>query len=93
MMLQAPRPRDYVVATGETHSVEELVDLAFTHVDLDWREHVVPDERLVRIPETVQLCGNNARVRAELDWRPRKPFAELLTEMVDADMTRITEAE
>jgi GDPmannose 4,6-dehydratase len=92
MMLQAPRPRDYVVATGETHSVEELVDLAFAHVGLDWREHVVMDERLVRLPEATQLCGDSRRVREELDWRPRKPFAEMVMEMVDADMARIAEA-
>ena len=76
----------------ETHSVEELVDFAFTHVGLEWHDHVVVDDRLVRQPETTQLCGDSRRVREELDWRPRKLFAEMVMEMVDADMARIAGA-
>ena len=89
MMLQQDEPRDYVVSTGETHSVQELVEVAFGHVGLDWREHVVQDERFMRPAEVDLLIGDAAKARAELGWEPRVGFQELVKMMVDADLERL----
>src|SRR5690606_16965382 len=70
LMLQQEIPRDYVVATGETHSVEELVEVAFSYVGLDWRDHVVQDPRFMRPAEVDLLIGDATRARTELDWKP-----------------------
>ncbi len=88
-MLQADAPRDYVVGTGETHSVRELVEVAFDRVGLDWRKHVVVDPRFYRPAEVDVLIANPARIRDELGWRPVVTFAQLVQMMVDADVARL----
>jgi GDPmannose 4,6-dehydratase len=85
-MLQQPEPDDYVVATGETHSVREFCQLAFGHVGLDYEEHVVLDERFVRPAEVDLLIGDPAKARAVLGWKPEVSFPELVQSMVDHDL-------
>ncbi len=89
MMMQRDEPVDYVVATGETHSVRELVEQAFGHVGLDWREHVVQDERFMRPAEVDLLVGDPARAKADLGWEPEVRFEQLVQMMVDADLERL----
>src|SRR5687768_2711077 len=88
-MLQQPEPRDYVVGTGVAHSVRRLVEIAFGHVGLDWRRHVVQDPRFVRPAEVDLLLADPSRARAELGWRPRMSFETLVTTMVDEDLRRL----
>jgi len=88
MMLQQDRPADYVIATGETHTVRELVETAFSHVGLDWEEFVVQDPRFMRPAEVDLLVGDAARAREELGWAPEVGFRELVHMMVDADLVR-----
>jgi GDPmannose 4,6-dehydratase len=85
-MLQQEIPGDYVVSTGETHSVREFCELAFGHVDLAWQDHVVVDERFFRPAEVDLLVGDATLARTTLDWAPRTSFAELVQMMVDADI-------
>jgi GDPmannose 4,6-dehydratase len=92
LMLQQDTPDDYVVATGETHSVRELVEVAFNHVGLNWQDHVQQDERFMRPAEVDLLIGDPARARAELGWSPAVGFAELVAMMVDADVERLDAA-
>ena len=89
LMLQQEEPDDYVVATGEQHSVGELVQLAFSHVDLDWEEHVEIDAKLFRPAEVNTLCGDATKARTVLGWEPTVTFAELVEMMVDADLERV----
>ncbi len=91
-MLQADEPEDYVVATGESHSVRELLDAAFSRLGLDWRDHVEIDPRYFRPAEVDALCGDATKARVRLGWEPRVRFAELVRMMVDADL-RLAEAE
>jgi GDPmannose 4,6-dehydratase len=86
LMLQAKEPRDYVVATGETHSVREFLDEAFGYAGLDWKLHVKQDERFFRPSEVDLLLGDASRAKAELGWAPRTSFRELVRIMVDADI-------
>ncbi len=86
LMLQRDEPGDYVVSTGETHSVREFCELAFGHVGLDFRDHVVQDERFMRPAEVDLLVGDAARARSVLGWKPRVAFDELVRMMVDADL-------
>jgi GDPmannose 4,6-dehydratase len=88
-MLQQDRPQDYVIGSGETHSVRELVELAFAHVGLDYRKHVVSDPRYYRPAEVDLLLADPAKARRELGWAPKAGFAELVAMMVDADMERL----
>ncbi len=92
LMLQQPEPSDYVIATGETHSVREFVDLAFAHAGLDPERHVVTDPAFLRPAEVDQLIGDSSRARAELGWVPRTSFTELVEMMVDADLARLASA-
>jgi GDPmannose 4,6-dehydratase len=85
LMLQQPEPDDYVVATGETHSVQEFVELAFSHAGLDYREHVVSDPTLYRPAEVNLLLGDFTKARTKLAWTPRTTFEALVCEMVEAD--------
>jgi GDPmannose 4,6-dehydratase len=85
MMLQQETPDDYVVATGETHSVREFVELAFEHVGLDWEAHTVIDEKFFRPAEVDLLIGDASKARKVLGWKPRTSFPELVRMMVDAD--------
>lgn len=89
LMLQQPSADCYVVATGETHSVREFVEEAFTRANLDWREHVKIDARYYRPTEVDVLCGNSSRIRRELGWRPRVTFRELVHLMVDAELEAV----
>ncbi len=86
LMLQQDAPDDYVIATGETHSVEEFADTAFRHAGLDWRDHVLIDERLYRPAEVFDLRGNPGKAREKFDWHPEHSFADLIPMMVDADL-------
>ncbi|NJO06157.1 MAG: NAD-dependent epimerase/dehydratase family protein [Chloroflexaceae bacterium] len=89
LMLQQDQPDDYVVATGETHSVREFVELAFAHVGLDFRDYVVQDERFMRPAEVDLLVGDPTKARARLGWEPHVSFAELVRIMVDADIAAL----
>lgn len=85
MMLQQPRPDDYVIATGVTHSVRDFVDRAFSHAGLDYRKYVVGDPELFRPAEVNLLLGDSSKARAELGWKNQIGFEELVREMVEAD--------
>ncbi|MBN2474249.1 MAG: GDP-mannose 4,6-dehydratase [Pirellulales bacterium] len=89
LMLQQDEPDDYVIATGEKHSVREWVELAFGHVDLDWREHVQSDPKLLRPAEINTLRGDATKARTILQWQPEVAFPELVRMMVDADLQRV----
>ncbi len=88
-MLQQPTPDDYVVATGESHSVQELVELAFAVAGLDWRDHVVQDPALLRPAEVERLVGDASKARRVLGWAPRVSFPQLVEMMVRADLERL----
>jgi GDPmannose 4,6-dehydratase len=88
-MLQQPKPDDYVVATSESHTVRDLVEIAFGCVGLDWRKHVVEDPALLRPAEVEQLIGDASKARRELGWVPRVSFHELVEMMVRADLERL----
>ena len=91
-IVQRDEPGDYVVATGELHSVRELVEVAFAHVGLDWQEHVRVDESLKRgQAELHHLVGDASRARRELEWRPSIGFQELVRLLVDAARARLDE--
>ncbi len=85
LMLQAEKPDDYVVATGETHSVREFLEAAFSHAGLDWEKHVAFDARYLRPTEVDLLLGDAAKARAALNWQPKVPFRQLVEMMVDHD--------
>ncbi len=90
LMLQQAEPDDYVVATGETHTVQEFCELAFAQAGLDWREYVQVDERFLRPAEVELLIGDAAKARAVLKWQPEYGFAGLVGEMVHADLESMT---
>jgi GDPmannose 4,6-dehydratase len=85
LMMQQPEPDDYVIATGETHSVREFVELAFGHVSLDWRKYVEIDPRYFRPTEVDVLLGDATKARQKLGWQPKVKFQELAKLMVEAD--------
>jgi GDPmannose 4,6-dehydratase len=85
-MLQAERPDDYVIATGETHSVREFLEHAFGHVGLEWEDHVAIDPRYERPTEVDLLIGDPSKAKRDLGWEPRVKFEELVRIMVDADL-------
>jgi GDPmannose 4,6-dehydratase len=86
LMLQQPKPDDYVVASGATHSVRELCEIAFGHAGLDWEHHVVVDPAYVRPAEVDLLIGDAAKARRTLGWAPKHSFRQLIEMMVDADV-------
>jgi GDPmannose 4,6-dehydratase len=88
-MLQQPSPQDYVIGTGRTHSVRELVETAFSHVGLDWQKHVTTDPRFIRPAEVDLLQADPSKARRELGWGPKVGFKELVGMMVDADLERL----
>jgi len=88
-MLQQDTPRDYVVGTGVTHSVQDLVEVAFAHAGLDWRKYVAVDTKFYRPAEVDVLIADPARARTELAWQPTVSFESLVTMMVDADLGRL----
>ena len=89
LMLQQPRPDDYVVSTGENHSVREFVEIAFKHVGLDWHSHVVSDPAMLRPAEVENLLGDCSKAKRELGWAPSVDFPGLVRMMVDADIERL----
>jgi GDPmannose 4,6-dehydratase len=89
LMLQQDQPDDYVIATGETHSVQELVEVAFAHAGLDWQKYVEVDQRFIRPAEVDLLIGDPAKAKKELGWVPTVDFKGLVHMMVDADLGRI----
>jgi GDPmannose 4,6-dehydratase len=88
-MLQQDKPDDYVVATGETHSVKELVELSFAALELDWKQHVVIDERFLRPAEVDLLVGDPSKAEKTLGWHRDVEFAELVQMMVEADLALV----
>ena len=88
MMLQQDKADDYVVATGETHSVRKFLEIAFAHVGLNYEDYVVIDPEFIRPAEVELLLGNPAKAQAQLGWKPAVSFEQLVTMMVDADLDR-----
>lgn len=88
LMLQQEQADDYVVATGQTHSVQRLVEVAFEHAGLDWRKHVRTDPRFLRPAEVDLLIGSPEKAQRELGWKPEVSFEQLIQMMVDADIER-----
>jgi GDPmannose 4,6-dehydratase len=86
LMLQQEEPTDYVIGTGQMHSVRDAVEIAFDHVGLDWHDYVRIDPALVRPAEVETLCADSRRARAELGWQPTVRFPDLMRMMVDADL-------
>ncbi|MEE9204888.1 MAG: GDP-mannose 4,6-dehydratase, partial [Nitrospirales bacterium] len=89
LMMQQPEPDDYVIATGETHTVREFLDEAFGYAGLDWREFVKKDPHYLRPAEVDRLEGDASKARERLGWKPRVGFKQLVKMMVDADMARV----
>lgn len=89
LMLQQPLADDYVISTGRTHTVREFCRLAFEAVGLDYRRHVVEDERFMRPAEVDMLIGDPSKAKAVLGWRPTVTFEDLVTRMVEADLSRL----
>jgi len=89
MMLQQDRPDDYVVATGQTHSVRQLCQEAFSLLGLNWQDHVVVDQALMRPAEVDQLVGDASKARRVLGWEPKVSFSELIAMMVEADLAEL----
>jgi GDPmannose 4,6-dehydratase len=86
LMLQQDQPEDYVISTGRTHTVEKLCEVAFASVGLDWRDHVVQDERYYRPAEVDLLVGDAEKARGQLGWKPSVTFEEMIQRMVEADL-------
>jgi GDPmannose 4,6-dehydratase len=90
LMLQQDEPGDYVIASGVLHTVQDIVQLAFDHVGLDWREHVRVDESLLRgAAELYDLVGDTSKARRELAWSPQVGFEDLVRLLVDAALERL----
>jgi len=86
LMLQQSEPEDFVIATGETHSIRELLDVAFGNLNLDWKEYVKIDPRYYRPSEVDLLIGDSTKAKQHLGWEPKMTFKELITMMVKADL-------
>ena len=86
LMLQQDQPEDYVIATGETHTVREVLDIAFGYVDLDWNRYVKIDPRYYRPTEVDLLIGDPSKAKRKLGWEPKVSFVELIGMMVKADV-------
>jgi len=93
MMLQRPAPEDFLIATGETHCVAELCEIAFGHLDLDFRDFVIQDPALIRAPEKAQLVGKPEKAHRVLGWQPTIAFRGMIEMMVDADLARLSSGE
>jgi GDPmannose 4,6-dehydratase len=89
LMLQQPKPDDFVIATGETHSVKEFLKLAFERADLDWKKYVAIDKRYFRPTEVELLLGDPSKAKKVLKWKPKVGFKQLVNMMVDADMAMV----
>jgi GDPmannose 4,6-dehydratase len=86
LMLQQPEPRDYVIATGESHTIREFLDLAAAYCELDWTKYVEKDPRYFRPTEVDHLLGDSSKARRELGWRPKVGFEDLVKMMVEHDL-------
>ena len=93
MMLQADAPQDYVIGTGETHSVEDLLAIAFDEIGRNWSDFVTQDPALLRPAEVDRLCADSTKAKTELGWEPRLSFDELIRRMVRADIQRLEAGE
>jgi GDPmannose 4,6-dehydratase len=89
LMLQQPEPGDYVIATGETHSVREFCEVAFSYVGLDYQKHVKVDPIMYRPAEVDLLLGDAGKALRQLGWKPRRLFTDLVKEMVQADLNAL----
>jgi len=89
MILQQPEPDDFVISTGQTHSVQELLEVAFSRAGLDWKKYVEIDPKLVRPAEVDYLCGDSSKARKVLGWAPKVGFKELIEMMVDSDLAAL----
>jgi GDPmannose 4,6-dehydratase len=89
LMLQQKTPDDFVIATGENHTVREFLEIAFGHVGMNWKKHVVIDPALIRPAEVNTLLGNPTKARRKLGWKPKVSFPELVKMMVDADLKKL----
>lgn len=89
LMLQQPEPVDYVISSGQAHSVKELVESAFSYVGLDWQNHVKTDPKLVRPAEVEFLLGDSTLAQKKLGWKPKTSFEQLIKMMMDADLERL----
>jgi GDPmannose 4,6-dehydratase len=89
LMLQQEKPDDYVVATGETHSIKEFLELAFNYVNLKWEDYVAFDPRYLRPAEVDLLIGDPSKAEKQLGWKPSVTFAELVNLMVEADLAAL----
>jgi len=92
LSLQHATAEDYIFATGKLHSVQDVVETAFATVDLDWRQHVRKDNRLLRPAEPQRLCGNASKARRLLNWEPATSFRQLIDEMTRAELAALSEA-
>ena len=90
MMLQAASAGDYVMGSGQAHTVQEFAQVAFDVVGLDWRQHVRVDDRLCRPPEKHVLCANSTKLREHLGWAPTVDFADVVREMVETDVASLS---
>ncbi|NVM21683.1 MAG: GDP-mannose 4,6-dehydratase [Desulfobacterales bacterium] len=89
LMLQQEKPDDYVVATGQSHSVKEFAELAFREVGLNWEDYVVVDQRFLRPADVEYLCGDASKTRRELGWKPKITFEQLVSMMVKVDLEQV----
>ncbi|OME80602.1 GDP-mannose 4,6-dehydratase [Paenibacillus sp. FSL A5-0031] len=92
LMLQQDKPDDFVISTGETHTVEELVEIAFSHADLNWRDYVVIDPRFVRPAEVDLLLGDCTKAKQQLGWKLEVSFDQLVKMMVDSDLAKLQQS-
>jgi GDPmannose 4,6-dehydratase len=88
MMLENDEPEDFVIATGQAHSIKDVLNIAFNHVGLDYRDHLKQDIKFMRPSDVPKLCGNAGKARAKLDWEPQILFQTMIEEMVDYDLQR-----
>ena len=86
-ILQHPEPDDFVIATGETHSLEDFVRITFEQLGLDWKEHVVSDATLFRPSDIERSCGNPAKAKEKLGWTATKKFAEIIEGLINAEQS------
>jgi GDPmannose 4,6-dehydratase len=91
LMLQQAQPDDFVIATGVTHSVKELVEIAFAHLGLDWQKHVETDPALMRASENDPLSGDPAKANRVLGWKPTVSFENLVRMMVESDLALLSQ--
>jgi len=89
LMLQQDEPDDYVIATGEEHSVRELVETAFSHLGLEWEKYVVQDPKFFRPVDLNMLVGDSSKARKRLNWKPSVSFDQLVKLMVDSDVKEL----